>query len=173
MSLSKTVGFLAKVFEPATRWINRVGVVILAVIMFLTAADVTLRYIFNRPIPGAFELQEFMMSMLVAMGIGYCAFVKGHINVDILFIRLPQRVQASCNVFHYLIGSCLFALVCWRSALEGLVVQSRALTSSVLFIPFSPFYFVVAFGSAMLCLTWLYDAIESLSQGVGKWNRRP
>lgn len=173
MSLSRTVSFLTKVFEPLTRWINSVGVVILAIMMFLTAIDVTLRYLFNKPIPGAFELQEFMMGMLVAMAIGYCAFLKGHINVDIIFTRLPLRVQAGFNTFHYLVGSCLFALVSWRTVLEGVAMQSRALTSTVLFIPVFPFYFVVAFGSAVLCLTWLYTSIESLSQGVGKWNQQP
>lgn len=171
MSLSKTVSFLARVLEPATRWINNIGVGILAAMMFLTAIDVILRYVFNRPVPGAFELQEFMMVTVVALGIGYCAFLKGHISVDILFLRLPQRVQAGFNTFHYLVGSCLFALVCWRTALEGLGMQSRGLTTSVLFIPVFPFYFVVAFGSALLCLAWLYNSIESTCIGVGKWNR--
>ena len=171
MSLSKTVSFLTKVIEPATRWINSVGVVILAIMMFLTATDVTLRYVFNKPVPGSFELQEFMMGIVVAMAIGYCAFVKGHISVDIVFTRFPQRVQAIFNTFHYLVGSCLFALVCWRTVLEGLGKQAGAQTTSVLLIPVFPFYYVVAFGSAVLCLAWLYNSIESLSQGVGKWNR--
>ena len=171
MGLSKTVAFLAKVLEPGTRWIHSVGMAILAIMMFLTAADVILRYVFNRPIPGSFELQEFMMGILVAMGIGYCAFLKGHINVDILFSRLPQRVQASLNVFHYLIASCLFALVCWRTVVEGLGLQSRNVTSSVLLLPVFPFYCVVTFGSAVLCLAFLYNSLESLSVGLGKWNR--
>ena len=171
MWLSKIVGFLAKVLEPATRWIHSVGVGVLAVMMFLTAMDVILRYVFNRPIPGSFELQELMMGVLVAMGIGYCAFWKGHINVDILFSRFPQRTQEILNVFHYLVASCLFALVCWRTVIEGLALQSRGFTSSVLLIPIFPFYCVVTFGSAVLCLAFFYNSLESLSLGLGKWNR--
>lgn len=171
MAMTKTVGFLANLFEPFNRWIHNVGIGILAAMMFLTAADVTLRYVFNSPIPGSFELQEFMMGMLVAMGVGYCAFLKGHINVDIIFSRLPQKVQAVFNTFHYLIASCLFALVCWQTVLEGLRLQSRHMTSSVLLLPVFPFYSVITFGCAVLCLTFLYNSLESLSVGLGKWNR--
>ncbi len=171
MSLSKVVGFLAKVFEPATRWMSYITAAILPMMMFLTLVDVIGRYVFNRPVPGAFELQRFMMAIVIAMAISFCAYLKGHINVDILFIRLPQRVQTGLNFFHYLIGSCVFALVCWKTILEGLALQARGFTSSTLLIPVFPFYFVVAFGSALLCLTWLYSSLESLSQGVGKWNQ--
>jgi len=149
-----------------------VAVSILAVMMFLTATDVTLRYVFNRPIPGATELQEFMMAIVVATAIGYVAFLKGHISVDILLTRLPHTAQAFLNMFHYLVGSCLFALICWRTALEGLTVQARGVESPVLFIPVFPLYWVIAFGSAVLCLSWLYNAIESLSQGVSKWTQQ-
>ncbi len=165
------MGFLAKVLERATRWVHSVGIGVLAVMMFLTGIDVILRYVFNRPIPGAFELQEFMMGIVVALGVGYCAYLKGHINVDVVIIRLPQRVQAFFNVFHYLVASCLFALVCWRTVAEGLALQARGVTSSVLLLPIFPFYCVVTFGSAMLCLAFFYNSLESLSMGVGKWNR--
>jgi TRAP-type C4-dicarboxylate transport system permease small subunit len=169
--LQKTVNVLAKGVEPVTRWAHNIGSGVLAAMMFLTAADVTLRYAFNSPILGSYELQEFMMVTMIAMGIGYCAFLKGHINVDILFNKLPQRVQATFNVFHYLIAACLFALVTWRTFLEGLLMQSRNMTSTVLYIPVLPFYCVAAFGSAVLCLAFLYNSIESLSKVFGKWNR--
>ncbi|MFC1868247.1 TRAP transporter small permease subunit [Thermodesulfobacteriota bacterium] len=168
-----TIGILAKFIERVTRLINGIAMVILALMMFLTAADVILRYVFNCPIPGAFELQEFMMAIMIAAAVGYCAFIKGHINVDIIFILFPQRVQAILNVFHYLIGSCLFAMVCWRTLLEGQAIQARGLTSAVLLIPVFPFYFMVAFGAALLSLVWLYEAIESLFQVGGKWTQQP
>ncbi|MFC1868929.1 TRAP transporter small permease [Thermodesulfobacteriota bacterium] len=160
----KTLHFLARVFEKVTRWSISIANVILVVIMFLTATDVIGRYFFNSPVPGALEFQEFLMAILVAMTIGYCAFKKGHINVDIMFIWLPKRVQTVLNLFHYLIGAGLFALVCWRTAIEAIAVQGRGLTSSIVPIPIFPFYWVVAFGCALLSIVWLYNAFESLSQ---------
>lgn len=171
ISLRRTISFSAKILEPATRWTHNVGVIILAAMMFLTATDVIGRYVFNRPILGSLELQEYMMAIVVAMTIGYCGFLKGHINVDILFNYLPQRARASLNFFHFIIGTCLFALVCWRTVLQGLEEYHSGLTSVILQIPVFPFYFVAALGSAILSITWLHNAIEFLSQGVGKWNQ--
>lgn len=171
--LDKIVGFLSRVVGPAIRWGNRVGVTILAVLMFFATADVILRYVFNKPIPGSFELQEFMMGIVVIMGIGYCTFGKGHISIDMLTNRFPQKTQAILNFSHYLIASCLFAGVCWRTVIQGLEVQSRLLTSSVLLIPLFPFYWVLAFASAMVCLAFFYNSLESLSQGAGKWKQQP
>ena len=50
-----------------------VGASMLTAMMFLTVTDVILRYIFNRPLAGAFEMAEYMMAVLVSFGIVYCA----------------------------------------------------------------------------------------------------
>lgn len=171
MWLQKTVNVLARGIEPITRWTHNIGSGVLAVMMFLTATDVTGRYGFNSPIPGSYELQEFLMVTMIAMGVGYCAFLKGHINVDILFNKLPQRVQSGFNVFHYLVAACLFAMVSWRTLQEGLLMQSRNMTSTVLYIPVLPFYCIAALGSAVLCIAFLYNSIESLSKVLVKWNQ--
>ncbi len=171
--LGKIVGFLSRVVGPVIRWGNRVGIAILALLMFFAASDVILRYAFNKPIQGSFELQEFMMGIIVISGIAYCTFEKGHISVDILTNRFPQRTQTILNFFHYLIAACLFAGVCWRTVIQGLVVQSRLLTSSVLLIPLFPFYWVLAFASAIVCLAFFYSSLESLYKGAGKWKHQP
>ena len=94
MWLSKAAQFLGRAVYPPSRIINTVGLGVLAVMMFLTATDVTLRYVFNRPIPGAFELTEFLMATLVAFALAYTQVHKGHINVDLIISRFPPRAQA-------------------------------------------------------------------------------
>src|SRR3989304_4130225 len=70
-----------------------IAVIILAAMMFLMTADVILRYIFGSPLPGAYELLQFMMSIVIPFGIAYCAHEKGHITVDVLFVFLPAKGQ--------------------------------------------------------------------------------
>ena len=164
--LAKAVNYLAKGVEPVTRFTNYVAIVVLSLMMFLTAIDVLLRYAFNKPIPGDLEITQFMMSIVVATSIGYCAYKKGHIIVDTFFNKLSPRAREIFNIFHYLVGAALFALICWRTALEGLVVQGRNITSPVVLIPVFPFYWLAAFGCAVLCLAWLFSAIESLSLAI-------
>jgi TRAP-type transport system small permease protein len=170
--LIKTVNHSFKVIEPVTRLTNYVAIGVLSLMMFFTAIDVLLRYLFNKPIPGDMELTQFMMAVVVSAAVGYCGLQKGHIIVDILFNKLSLKGRAIFNVFHYLVGAILFALICWRTALEGVAVQSRNLTSAVLLIPVFPFYWIVAFGCAVLCLAWLFIAIESISEVSGNPERK-
>ena len=59
-----------------------------------TVVDVFLRYLFNSPILGSYELTEFMMAILVFGSVAYTMVVKGHVTVDLVITRLPARAQA-------------------------------------------------------------------------------
>jgi TRAP-type transport system small permease protein len=168
MLLTNTVKIFGKSVELITYWANYIAIGFLAIMMYLTAIDVFLRYLFNRPILGDQELIEFMMAIVVSMSIGYCALKKGHVVVDILFLYLPKKMQAGFNVFHYFCGFGFFALASWRTTIEGFTFHTRGFGSTVLNLPIYPFYWIVAFGCAVLSLTWLYLSIESLSQTVSR-----
>ena len=55
------------------RLLQAIGALVLAAMMFLGAADVILRYFFNSPISGAYELVEYMMAIIVPFGLCVCA----------------------------------------------------------------------------------------------------
>ena len=69
-----------------------IGTTVLAVMMFFIMTDVLLRYIFNSPILGSYEIVEYMMALLIPFGVVYCAHTKGHVAVDILFDRFPKGI---------------------------------------------------------------------------------
>lgn len=168
MWLNRVAYFADRVISPISRWLHGVGVGILAVMMFLTFADVALRYIFNRPISGSYELTEFMMAILLTFGIAYCAVVKGHVTVDVAVSRFPPRAQAIIDSVTCLLGLVMFSLITWQCAV---LIKERAdlgLTSQVLYIPVFPFIGVVALGSAVFCLVLISHFLEFLSQAVKK-----
>lgn len=166
MWLSKAADSLNRVVRPASGAIHSVGVGVLALMMLLTASDVTLRYVFNRPIVGAFDLTEYMMPIVVAFGLAYCAVMKGHVRVDLVVARFPQRAQAIIDSITGLLGLGLFSLITWQCCVYIKVLFDSKLASAVLLIPAFPFVGVVAFGSALLTLVLLADFLDFLSQAV-------
>ena len=76
MGLSGVLDFSDRATHGVARWINGAGIAVLAAMMTLTAADVCLRYLFNRPIMGAYELNEFMMAVFVGFSFAYTAIHK-------------------------------------------------------------------------------------------------
>lgn len=168
MWLSKAAHFISIVANPSAKVVNGIAAVVLTMMMALTGADVTLRYVFNRPIPGAVEITEFMMAIVVALGFAYCALRKGHVRVDVVVSRLPKRAQAVMDTIANFAFLGLFILITWRTVPRAQAMIEASLTSYILFIPVFPFVLVVTAGSAILCLVLLKDFMDDLYQAVKK-----
>ena len=166
MWLSKAADLLNRVVRPASGALHSVGISVLGLMMLLTAADVTLRYVFDRPIMGSFDLSEYMMAIVVAFGLAYCAVMKGHVKVELVVSRLPQRAQAIIDTITGLLGLGLFSLITWQCFMHMKLLFASGLTSTVLLIPVFPFVAMVGLGSALLTLVLLTDFLDFLSQAV-------
>lgn len=166
MRLTSVVNGLNRVVDPLARIIRNVAAGILAAMMFLTAADVLLRYIFNRPISGSLEITEFMMVVLVGFGLAYCATSKGLMNVEILTLRISPRAQAILNSMTYFLSFVFFSLVTWQCIRHVKLVLESHLVSPVLLIPAFPFAVMLALGSFVFTLVLLVNFLEYLSEAV-------
>ena len=162
MWLKKAGPLLDKGINSTARGINSVGVTALTLLMLLTAVDVCLRYIFGRPITGAYELNEFMMAILVAFGLAYAAVQKGHINVDVILSRSSPRSQAVINSITALLSLGFFILMTWRCILYAEKMRGGGYESQSLAIPIYPFVYAVALGCAILVLVLLIFLREQL-----------
>ena len=148
------------------RVFSTLGSIALAVMMMLTAADVILRYFFDSPIPGAFELQEFSMVIFVACGLSYCAVMKGHVSVDLVFSKFPVRAQALANCFTSLIGIIVISVMAWQTFQQMTVVRGFREVSQVLGLPVYPFVGIAGLGIALFGLVLLLQFIESLFEVI-------
>jgi len=166
MLLTKTIRALTRAVNPIVRIITYVAAGVLALMMLITAADVLLRYIFNRPISGTWELTSYMMAVVVGFGLSYCALVKGLISVEVLTSRFSPRAQAIFNCITYFFSFLFFSLVTWQSILYIKLIFESNLVSAVLVIPTFPFVAALALGSLVFTLVLLKDFLEYLSQLV-------
>jgi len=168
MWLSQASRSVNRVVSLISRVINSMAGVVLVAMMFLTAMDVLLRYIFNRPISGSMELTKYMLVIVVTFGLAYCAILKRHVRVEFLLSRFSPRTQAVINSITHLLSFGLFSLITWRSILYAGTMFDDAVTSAVLLIPVYPFVAMLALGSAMFSLVLLVDFLDYLSQAVEK-----
>ena len=76
--------------ERVTTWLARAGCVALTVIMLITFVDVGGRQ-FNHPLIFTVEVTQLLMGLVVYLAMGYTTFMRAHINVDLLLIRLSPR----------------------------------------------------------------------------------
>lgn len=164
--MERVVSSLKKVIYPISIGLLSVGVSVLAAMMFLTASDVTLRYVFNSPISGAFDLTSYMMVILVGFGFAYCAVKKGHVRVDLVVERLPLRTQAIIDSITGLMVFFLLVMLTWQGFRHMIATHHSGVTSAVLHIPVYPFAGLVGLGFASFTLVVLVDLIEVIGKAV-------
>ena len=168
MWLTKTANSINTLYRPLIKVLNGIAMGIVAAMMFLTATDVILRYLFNRPIMGAFELIEYMMAILIPFGLAYCALQGGHVSVDLVVSRFSKKSRSILGSITTLLCLGLFLLITWQNVLYIRENFESKLTSAVLLIPVYPFVTAVAIGSAALCLVLVIDFLNYLTEAVGK-----
>jgi TRAP-type transport system small permease protein len=151
--------------------LKHLAIWILTSMMLLTAADVCLRYIFNSPITGSFELVEFMMALIVPFSIVFCASEKAHIHVDILLERLPEGISSFFSFIGNALSLFLFVLITWQTCIYIAEEYESKLTSAVLYIPVYPFIGALAVAFAILSLLLLAELINYLTRTILKWNQ--
>lgn len=136
----------------------------LTIMMFLTAADVGCRYFLNSPIPGALELAEFLMAIIVPFSIAYCALQKSHVAVELIVDHFPKKVQKFCNFIITIPTIAFILLIGWQNYLNVFDVYDQKLTSAVLKIPAYPFAIPLAIGSFVFAFIMIVHLFASKSK---------
>lgn len=156
-----------KVFRTPSTIFLKTGGWALAGMMVLTAADVFLRSIFNRPITGTIDITVCLMPILTISGLAYVSITHTHINADILMRRLPEWIQRVINTITTFLSFIFCILVSWQSFINMKAVNETGVTTGVLPIPVFPFVGIVGIGmllTAAVLMKNFFDLFKELKR---------
>lgn len=162
--LSKQI--LGKILKNSTHMFSKLSGVILFFMMMLTAMDVTLRYFFDMPIAGAYELTQYAMVIFVVGGLSCCGIKDDHVSIDLIYKGLPEWAQTLSDCLAKCIGFIIVALMAWQSFLHMNIVYDLDEKSQVLSIPAFPFYGITGLGIAFFALILLSQFLELFQRVV-------
>ncbi len=129
-----------------TRLINAIAGSSLALIMFLTVADIILRSL-RRPIVGTFEIVAFSGAVVIGFSVPYTTWMRGHVYTDFVVLRFSQKMRNMINVFTKCLGIGIFFLIGWNLIQYGMDLRQSGEVSPTLTLPFYP----VAYGLGVSC----------------------
>lgn len=152
-------GKIEKIVDSASEMLASLAAVVLALMMFLMATDVVCRYIFNSPVPGALELVEYMMAVVVPLAIAYCAAHRSHVSVEMVVERLASPVRKVINFIVTILSLAFIGLVSWQNFLNIGDAFASKMTSAVLHIPSYPFVVPAAIGMSLYALIMLIHLV--------------
>lgn len=139
-------------------WVSGFALMLIAVLTFI---DVFCRYLFNSPITGAQEVCQMSIMIVVYMGLPCATLRRRHIRVDALINKFSERARLICLGCTSLIVN-LYSI----PAFYFLTKQSISLFhdlnkgTTLLGIPYAPFYLIVAFGCLWMSLELILDGIR-------------
>ena len=142
------------------------GAVFLLAMMITVVANIIYRF-FGHVIVGSYELVELMILVTVSFALGYTAQQKGHLVVNILVTRFPQRIQSILEAITSFISAATWGIIAWASA--GILTERwlREQTE-MLSVPYLPFRFIWLFGLILLCLVFLLWTYKASKEAVIK-----
>ena len=96
---------------------------------------------------------------------------KGHIVVDILLTRLPQRIQSYFQIFTLVLGLGTWVWISFASIIFANRQWRLGEKTELLDIPIAPIRYIWIIALVVLCLLILIQIIEAISEVSNKWNR--
>jgi len=134
---------------------------ILLLMMLLTFADVVLRYLFNRPMAGAFEVTELLLVVLIFAGLPLVTYDDGHAVMDFIDRLLGPRGTAWLERAVHVLSAAVLFLLAWLIWLKADRIWAYRDATDVLRIVYGPFVYFMA---VAIGLTGLIH----LSKGAGR-----
>lgn len=151
-----------------SRW--RVGEWLLELLMALVLltmllvglVDVFGRYLFLKPLPGAAEIAELSLGLLVFGSLPLVTVRREHVTVELITPLLRGRLRRSVDSVVALLSAGLVALVALQLADQAVMLTSYGDRSVFLKVPLAPVAWFMGAMAAMTTLTLVW-------QGVAPW----
>ena len=151
-------GFLSKV-NGLSRLLNLIAGISLSFLMFLTIADVILRFL-RRPIVGTYELVAFSGAVVIGFSIPLTSWARGHVYVDFLILRFSQKTRNIVNILTRCLVIWLFLMIGWNLIKYGMDLYKSGEVSPTLQMPFYPVAYGMGICCFIQCLVLLCDILK-------------
>jgi TRAP-type C4-dicarboxylate transport system permease small subunit len=152
---------------PARGWERRVegllGVAasaILMAMMLLTFTDVVARYVFRRPVRGAFEVTELMLLVLIFAGLPLVSFTDEHAVMDFVDRVLGGRVLRGLERLVQAVNAVFMFLLAWLTWLKADRIWAYRDSTDVLRILYGPFVYFMAGTLGLAGIIHLYKIVQ-------------
>ena len=168
INFKKLIGKLGAFFQFITNSLIAVGRDISSIailfMVFAISTDVILRFGFNKASNWIIEISGYLLVMIIALGLSYTLREKGHINITLVYSRLPKRFKlwlASFNNIAFLGYTIILFLLCLHLFTES--IRYKTISGTVMAFPIAPAQAAMPLGLfilGMLILCEIYISVK-------------
>lgn len=137
------------------RWLNRLlsftAALVMFTMMWVTFVDVVGRS-FDYPLPGGFEITEFLLAALIFLGLPLVTAEGGHVEVDLLDSVIPKWLKSFQSLLINLVNIGAIGLLSWLMWQFAFRTYKYNDTTAVLEIPYAGLTFLMAICATLATL---------------------
>jgi TRAP-type C4-dicarboxylate transport system permease small subunit len=159
VSLKENSSFFDKTVKLVSSFFNLFASVALMAMIFLTCFDVSMRYFFNRPIGGTYDIVSLLGAVIAAFAMPYTMLKKGHVAVDLVVRTLSPGKQLVIETVTHLVAIGLFLIMVWQCFVLASDMKAAGEVTPTLLLPFYPVVYAMSLCFLMLCLATLISLI--------------
>lgn len=135
------------------------GGLLLFALMGLSVSDALLRSFFNKPIFGANDYAQILLSFCVAACFPLCILAGRLIAIDTLVLLMPSGIRTILDWCATIAGTVILAYVSWRAYSNALEAADFGEATLLLNLPFGPSYYAIAAGCGLSALLLLLERV--------------
>jgi TRAP-type C4-dicarboxylate transport system permease small subunit len=153
---------ITKFMDRVTDWFSWIGIAALVAMMLLISADVLLRYLFNNPITGSYEIIMVLEGIAVFTAFSYTQKTNSHISVTMLIRLFPMKLRILCVVLGAALSAMMgtiLTIAFWRQAVKALKVLT---VTTTLTLKLYPIYFICCALMGFFALTLILYFVKSV-----------
>lgn len=157
----RTIGIgLIRVVTATSNAVSWIAYIAFAGMILYIVADILARQFFNHPLPSNVELINVALLAVGGFTMMWATVKKAHIKVDILFTRLPMRVQMIMESIFYFIALALWSIFTYFVIQQSMVSFRINETTVDLLLPMGIFTLILGIALVMFCFSLLVSIFE-------------
>ena len=150
------MNLLFSMVEHVGRWMSRLAMVMLGVLVVLVVADVTVRTLGLRPLAWASSTAEYILLYAAFLPLPFLVRHKGHVFVEFLRAPMSPAVQRAMERFVYVICIAICIYLAWVATRSGWVAWSEGSYETRTFdMPKWLVFLPMALGFWLATIEWL------------------
>lgn len=156
--------WVIRIIDTVSDWIGKIFCWLLLVLVFVTAYEVFMRYVMQKPTIWAWDLNIMIFAAITFLGGGYALLHKGHVTVDVFVLNLTPKKRAVVDI----ITSTLFFVGITAIMVQGFDIfkmswMAREKFPTIWAPPYYPMKFLLPLGCFLLLLQGISELLKNIN----------
>ncbi|GEM_PF-3195141 len=145
---------MKKLSKSALTVLSYVNICFLISMTLITVIDVIARYVFNTSFLDAMTISSYLLAVINALALPGITLARGHVQVDLIYDRLPARVRRFLDAGNSLLAGILFSLLAWFAFGRATHSFRRGVYKGWMKLPEYPAKYLFAVGCLLTAVTF-------------------